>query len=225
MGHLNYNIIFDLDGTLVHSVPDMHNAINKTLTQYNLENISEQKLQTFVGEGMLSLSKKVVDYCGVNEKLYETVFNSYRQNYSEEPFKYSTLMPGVMNALNYFYNQKIPMGICTNKRQFVTEKLIKQMGLDKFFDVIIGAQDNIPLKPKPDMIQLTINKFNSIRTSSFMVGDTSNDIDAAKAANIKCIAVKGGYTHVDINSLGADYTLETMEEIIDLFRSFKLGPN
>jgi phosphoglycolate phosphatase len=174
---------------------------------------------------MLSLSKKVVDYCGGNQELYETVFNSYRQNYSEEPYKYSTLMPGVMKALNYFHDQKIPMGICTNKRQFVTEKLIKQMNLDKFFDVIIGAKDNIPLKPKPDMIQITINQFNSIKGSFFMVGDTSNDIDAAKAANIKSIAVNGGYTHVDINSLGADYTLETMEEIIDLFKSFKLGPN
>ena len=221
----NFNIIFDLDGTLVHSIPDMHNAINKTLTEYSLEKISEEKLQTFVGEGMLSLSKRVVDYCGGNKNLYETVFNSYRQNYSEEPFKYSTLMPGVMNALDYFYNQKIPMGICTNKRQFVTEKLIKQMSLDNFFDVIIGAQDNIPLKPKPDMIQLAINKFNSTKSSFFMVGDTSNDVDAAKSANIKSIAVNGGYTHVDINSLGADYTLETMEEIIDLFESFKLGPN
>ena len=174
---------------------------------------------------MLSLSKKVVDYCGGNEELYETVFKSYRQNYSIEPYKYSTLMPGVINALNYFYDQKIPMGICTNKRQFVTEKLIKQMSLDKFFDVVIGAQDNIPLKPKPDMIQLTIKQFNSIKGSFFMVGDTSNDIDAAKSANIKSIAVNGGYTHVDINSLGADYTLDTMEDIIDLFRSFKLGPN
>ena len=224
MADFNYNVIFDLDGTLVHSIPDMHNAINKTLVQYNLENISEQKLQTFVGEGMLSLSKKVVDYCGGSQELYETVFKSYRQNYSEEPYKYSTLMPGVMNALNYFYNQKIPMGICTNKRQFVTEKLIKQMSLDKFFDVVIGAQDNIPLKPKPDMIRLTINQFNSINGSYFMVGDTSNDIDAAKAASIKSIAVSGGYTHLDINSLGADYTLKTMEEIIDLFRSFKSGP-
>ena len=61
MGYLNYNIIFDLDGTLVHSVPDMHNAINKTLTQYNLAKISEEKLKTFVGQGMLYLSKKDVD--------------------------------------------------------------------------------------------------------------------------------------------------------------------
>ena len=225
MGSINFVIIFDLDGTLVHSVPDMHNAINKTLTKYSLENISEERLQTFVGEGMLSLSKKVVDYCGGNEDLYETVFNSYRQNYSEEPYKYSTLMPGVLNALNYFYKQKIPMGICTNKRQFVTEKLIKQMSLDNFFDVIIGAQDYVPLKPKPDMIHLAINQFNSIEGYFFMVGDTSNDVDAAKSANIKSIAVNGGYTHVDINFLGADYTLESMEEIIYLFESFKLGPN
>ena len=60
----NYNIIFDLDGTLVHSVPDMHYAIVKTLSKYNLNTISETKLQTFVGQGMLSLSKRVVDYCG-----------------------------------------------------------------------------------------------------------------------------------------------------------------
>ena len=99
------------------------------------------------------------------------------------------------------------------------------MSLDNFFDVIIGAQNNIPLKPKPDMIELTINKFNSTQSSFFMVGDTTNDVEAAKSANIKSIAVNGGYTHVDINSLGADYTLETMEKIIELFESFKLGPN
>ncbi len=216
MAELNYNIIFDLDGTLVHSVPDMHDAINKTLTKYNLKNISEDKLQTFVGEGMLSLSKKVVDFCGGDESLYETVFNSYRQNYSEQPYKYSTLMPGVVDTLNFFYDKKIPMGICTNKRQFVTEELIEQMNLKKFFSVIVGARNNIPLKPKPDMLFLAISKFKSTKRSFYMVGDTSNDIDAAKAANIRSIAISGGYTHVNVNTLGADYTIENMKEIINL---------
>ena len=213
---MNFNIIFDLDGTLVHSVPDMHYAINKTLTKYNLKNISEQKLQTFVGEGMLSLSKKVVDFCGGDESLYEIIFKSYRQNYSEQPYKFSTLMPGVMETLNFFYEKKILMGICTNKRQFVTEKLIEEMSLKKFFTSVVGARDNIPLKPKPNMLLLAMAGFKTTNKIFYMVGDTSNDIDAASAANIKSVIIAGGYTDKDIKKLGATYTLENMKELIKL---------
>ena len=213
---MNFNIIFDLDGTLVHSVPDMHYAINKTLTKYNLKNISEQKLQTFVGEGMLSLSKKVVDFCGGDESLYEIIFNSYRQNYSEQPYKFSTLMPGVMETLNFFYEKKILMGICTNKRQFVTEKLIEEMSLKKFFTSVVGARDNIPLKPKPNMLLLAMAGFKTTNKIFYMVGDTSNDIDAASAANIKSVIIAGGYTDKDIKKLGATYTLENMKDLIKL---------
>ena len=219
MKPITYSIIFDLDGTLVHSVPDMHYAINKTLKEYNLKIISEEKLQTFVGEGMLSLAKKVVDFCGGDKSLYDIIFNSYRKNYSEQPYKYSSLMPGVMEALNFFYERNIAMGICTNKRQFVTEDLIEKMNLKKYFSVIIGARDNIPLKPLPDMVLLAMQGFKSTETSFFMVGDTSNDIDAAKAANIKSIAIRGGYTHIDIEKLNADIILDSMKDIIDLFKN------
>jgi len=219
MNSISYSIIFDLDGTLVHSVPDMHHAINKTLKEYKLKIISEEKLQTFVGEGMLSLAKKVVDFCGGDQNLYDIVYNSYRKNYSEQPYKYSSLMPGVMEALNFFYERNIAMGICTNKRQFVTEKLIEQMNLHKFFSVIVGARDNIPLKPLPDMVLLAMQEFKSTDTLFFMVGDTSNDIDAANAANIKSIAIKGGYTEVDVDKLGADFTFDSMKDIIDLFKN------
>ena len=213
----DYNIIFDLDGTLVHSVPDMHNAINKTLKKYNLNSISESKLQTFVGEGMLSLSKRVVDYCGGNQHLYDLVYIDYRQNYSEKPFKYSTLMSGVKEALEFFYEKNVPMGICTNKRQFVTDMLIDQMNLKKYFSVIVGARDNIPLKPQPDMVQLAMKQFDSTNKSFVMVGDTINDIISARAAHIKSIAIAGGYSDVDIKTLEADYTLENMKDIISLF--------
>ena len=216
MKKINFNIIFDLDGTLVHSVPDMHHAISKTLRKYKLKNISQDKLQTFVGEGMLSLSKKVVDFCGGDESLYEVFFNNYRLNYSDQPYKYSTLMPGVMETLNFFYEQKILMGICTNKRQFVTEKLIQKMNLNKFFTTIVGARDNIPLKPKPDMLLLAMESFKTKNKIFYMVGDTSNDIDAAKTANIKSIVVAGGYTDKDVNELGATHTLNNMKDIIKL---------
>ena len=125
-------------------------------------------------------------------------------------------MPGVMDALNFFYDKKIPMGICTNKRQFVTEKLLEKMNLKVFFNVIVGANNDVPLKPNPDMILLAMKQFNTKNRSFYMVGDTSNDINAAKAANIKSIAIGGGYTHENVNTFGADYTLDSMKEITKL---------
>ena len=90
------------------------------------------------------------------------------------------------------------------------------MNLSKFFTTIVGARDHIPLKPKPNMLILTMEGFNTTNKMFYMVGDTSNDIDAAKAANIKSIAVAGGYTDKDANSLGATYTLTNMKDIIKL---------
>ena len=89
MKPITYSIIFDLDGTLVHSVPDMHYAINKTLKEYNLKIISEEKLQTFVGEGMLSLAKKVVDFCGGDKNLYDIAYRAFRKNAHKELVNFS----------------------------------------------------------------------------------------------------------------------------------------
>ena len=98
----------------------------------------------------------------------------------------------------------------------MTEKLIQEMNLTKFFTTIVGARDNIPLKPKPNMLILTMEGFKTRNKMFYMVGDTSNDIDAAKAANIKSIAVAGGYTDKNVNKLGATHTLKNMKDIIKL---------
>lgn len=217
MKNYNFIFIFDLDGTIVHSVPDMHDAMNKTLNKYNLKNISEQKLQDFVGEGMLSLSKKVVDFCGGDKSLYEKIFQNYRKNYADQPFKYSSLMPGVLDTLNYLDKKNIPMGICTNKRQAVAEKLIHQMKLKKYFKVIVGARNNIPLKPKPDMLLLAMDKFNVFQNNFIFVGDTLVDIKTAKYAGITSIIIEGGYVNSNTNLDEANFKFKQIDEIITRF--------
>ena len=92
------------------------------------------------------------------------------------------------------------------------------MNLKKYFNVVIGARDNVPLKPKPDMLILAMQQFKSIKKSYLMVGDTLNDVNAAKAANIKSAVIAGGYTDININELGANYTLENMRDITTLFK-------
>ena len=208
-------LIFDLDGTLVHSVPDMHLAISKTLKEFELGSITEDQLQLFVGQGMLKLSERVVKFCGGEQSLVEPVYNSYRKKYSEVPYKYSRYMKGVENTLNYLFEKKIPMSVCTNKRQLVTEKLLGQMNIDHYFKVIVGAQDGIKLKPNKEMVDLVISNLNLDDFSYFMVGDTANDIEAARSAGIKSIFVSGGYTDKSAKVLNPDYVLQDMGELSD----------
>jgi len=218
MSNLNKNnlaLIFDLDGTLIHSVPDMHHAISKTLKEFNLGVISEQQLQLFVGQGMLKLSERVVKFCGGDQSLVEPVYKSYRENYSEVPYKFSRYMKGVENTIKTLFDKNIPMSICTNKRQLVTEKLLTQMNIDHYFKTIVGAQDGIPLKPNREMIDLVISKLNLDNFLYFMIGDTANDVEAARSAGIKSIVVSGGYTDQSVEDLNSDYILNDMSELSD----------
>ena len=193
----------------------MHLAISKTLKEFELGSITEEQLQLFVGQGMLKLSERVVKFCGGEQSLVEPVYNSYRKKYSEVPYKYSRYMKGVENALNYLFEKKIPMSVCTNKRQLVTEKLLGQMNIDHYFKVIVGAQDGIKLKPNKEMVDLVISNLNLDDFSYFMVGDTANDIEAARSAGIKSIFVSGGYTDKSAKVLNPDYVLKDMGELSD----------
>ena len=115
----NKIIIFDLDGTLIHSIPDMCIAMNKTLEQFKLKSITEEKLQEFVGEGMLKLSENVLKFSGANLNLIDDFFLIYRKKYSENPCYLTTLMPGVKDILNYLLDKNIRL-----KYQFHFDKKI-----------------------------------------------------------------------------------------------------
>ena len=209
----NKIIIFDLDGTLIHSIPDMYIAMNKTLEHFKLKSISEEKLQEFVGEGMLKLTENVLKFSGANLNLIDDFFLRYRKEYSENPCNLTTLMPGVKDILKYLLDKNIHINICTNKRQYVAEKILKIMNLYDHFDFIIGAKDGVPLKPQRQMIDFICNQYDSDENEFIMVGDTKVDILAAKKAEISSVIVDGGYTNEDCKSLGADFYLNNISEL------------
>ena len=209
----NKILIFDLDGTLIHSIPDMSIAMNKTLEYFKLGAISEEKLQEFVGEGMLKLSENVLRFSGADLNLIDDFFSMYRKEYSEKPFDLTTLMPGVKEILKYLLYKKVRINICTNKRQYVADKILKLMNLSDNFDFIVGAKENVPLKPHRQMIDFICNQYNRNENEFIMVGDTNVDILAAKNAGISSVIVDGGYTNKDCKSLGADFYLHNMSEL------------
>ncbi len=209
----NKIIIFDLDGTLIHSIPDMCIAMNKTLGHFKLRPISEEKLQEFVGEGMMKLSENVLKFSGANLDLIDNFFSMYRKEYSEKPYDQTTLMPGVKDILKYLIDKNVHINVCTNKRQHVADKILKLMNLSDNFDFIVGAKENVPLKPHRQMIDVICNKYDSNENEFIMVGDTNVDILAAKNAKISSIIVDGGYTNKDIKTLGADFYLNNISEL------------
>ena len=103
--------------------------------------------------------------------------------------------------------------ICTNKRQHVAEKILKLMNLFDNFDFIVGAKENVPLKPQRQMIDFICNQYDSDENEFIMVGDTKVDILAAKNAGISSVIVDGGYTNKDCKSLGADFYLNNISEL------------
>ena len=210
---LNKIIIFDLDGTLIHSIPDMCIAMNKTLEQFKLKSITEEKLQEFVGEGMLKLSENVLKFSGANLNLINDFFLMYRKEYSENPYYLTTLMPGVKDTLKYLLDKNIHINICTNKRQHVAEKILKIMNLFDYFDFIVGARENVPLKPHRQMLDLICDQYDSNENEFIMVGDTKVDILAAKNAGISSVIVDGGYTNEDCKYLGANFYLNNISEL------------
>ena len=209
----NKIIIFDLDGTLIHSIPDMCIAMNKTLEHFSLRTISEEKLEEFVGEGMLKLSENVLKFSGADLNLIDDFFLMYKKEYSENPYDRTTLMPGVKNILKYLFDNNIHINICTNKRQHVAEKILNLMNLFDRFDFIVGAKENVPLKPQRQMIDFICNQYDSDENEFIMVGDTKVDILAAKNAEISSVIVDGGYTNEDCKSLGADFYLNNISEL------------
>ncbi len=205
--------IFDLDGTLIHSTPDMYIAMNKTLKYFKLRSISQSKLQDFVGDGMLKLSEKVINFAGGNQKILNDFFSVYRKNYSDNPYEKTTLMPGAEDILKYLIEKKIYINICTNKRQFVAEKILKLMNLSHYFDFIVGAKDGILLKPNSDMIDYICNQYSLDKSKFVMVGDTLVDVLAAKNAGISSVVVEGGYTNQDCKKFGSDYHMNDLSKL------------
>ena len=210
---MNKIIIFDLDGTLINSVPDMSIAINKTLKHFKLRSISESKIKNFVGEGMLKLSENVLKFSGGDMNLLNDFFLMYRKNYSEEPYKYTTLMPGARDILEYLKSNNISLNICTNKRQFVTEKILRLMNLNSYFDFIVGANEGIPLKPSKNMVDLICNQYLQNKYQFIMVGDTIIDVLAAKNAGICSVVVDGGYTNQNCKTFGADFHISDLSKL------------
>ncbi len=210
-------ILFDLDGTLLDTAPDLHQALNHCLKTAGRSEVSLQSVKHMVGQGARNLLIRGLNATGgmVSEAELDTLFDLFLVYYGDNISNYSVPYPGVMPALETLKSKGCELAICTNKPYGLARQLATDFGLDPYISVITGGDSFEVRKPDPQHLLRTLQQMSGPPYPAVMVGDSHNDIDAAKAANIPNIVVSFGYTETPAKDLGADALIDHFDELMD----------
>ena len=188
-------ILFDLDGTLVDTAPDLINAHNHVMKKFGYPSKSIDELKNAVGKGAKALMAKDNGKCKwFDEKIQNEMTNEFLSFYGKNILKESTLINGVKNFLEWCKNRNITMAVCTNKTEHLAVDLLQKIGIYDFFEYVSGYNTFEYCKPDPRHLIKTIEILDGDKNKSIMIGDSETDANAAEAAGIPMILLKYGYT-------------------------------
>jgi phosphoglycolate phosphatase len=213
-------ILFDLDGTLVETAPDLMAAHNHVMEKYGYEKKPLGDIRYLAGKGAAAMLLRSVDSQGrlksknqIDEPTHKEMTKEFIDFYAANISKTSVINEGVVEFLDWCKDKKIHLAVCTNKMEHLAIKLLKEIKLYDYFDFIAGADTFNYRKPDPQHLTSILEILNIPIESSIMVGDSETDADAAKAAKIKFILVKGGYTEKNYDQIFKDHLVDTFKEI------------
>lgn len=195
-------LIFDLDGTLIHSAPQIHAAALEVLASEGLQAIDYAQLVSFVGAGIAVLVARILQAQGlpVDDARHARMCRDFIHIY-EQRFDLTMLYPGVAKMLAELARCGHPMAICTNKPEAPTRAILAHFGLTGYFPVIVGG-DTLPRrKPDPAPLFLAIERLGA--AAVWFVGDSEVDAQTARAAEVRFLLFRGGYRNTDAQRLGA----------------------
>ena len=196
-----FTILFDLDGTLVDTAPDLMRAHNHVMTKFGYPTKSTEDIRNLVGKGAGALIgrsiwgqakkefSKVLD-AKIKDEMVKEFVNFYGKNIVNE----STLVTGVKDFLIWCKEKKISMGVCTNKQEHLAVDLLKKIGINDFFEYVAGHNTFEYCKPDPRHLTSVIEILGGDIKKTLMIGDSETDANAAKSAGIPVILLEDGYT-------------------------------
>jgi len=188
-------VLFDLDGTLVDTAPDLIRAHNHVMKKFGYPTKSINELKNAVGKGAKAImAKGNGKWEWFDEKIKNEMTDEFLSFYKKNILHESTLLNGVKEFLKWCKNQNISMAVCTNKTEHLAIDLLKKIEIYDFFEYVSGYNTFEYCKPDPRHLLKTIEILNGDREKSIMIGDSETDANAAKEAEIPMILLKYGYT-------------------------------
>jgi phosphoglycolate phosphatase len=209
------DLIFDLDGTLIDSAPDLAHALNRLLAELGRPPLDLPAVRRMVGDGAPELVRRALAAGGANvdPSAMPELFERYRAFYLATATASTRAYPGVPETLTTLRAAGYRMVICTNKFQIPTMKILDFLGLTRFFDGVAGG-DVVPArKPDPRHLLAALAFVDGAPDRAVMIGDGVNDVAAAKAASIPVMLLDSGYGEIAAGELGGDCLLSAFSDI------------
>ena len=194
-------ILFDLDGTLVDTAPDLMMAHNHVMQKFGYPTKSTEEIRDLVGKGAGAMIGRSIwgqakkEFGKVNdEKVKKEMVTEFVDFYGKNILNESTLIKGVKEFLNWCKNQNISMAVCTNKQEHLSNDLLKKIGIYDYFEYVAGSDSFDYCKPDPRHLTSVVEILDGDIKKSIMIGDSETDANAAKAAELPMILLEDGYT-------------------------------
>ncbi len=214
-------IALDLDGTLVDSAPDLAYAVEQMLVRLEKPAVTHEQVRGWIGNGVNMLVKRALTgrmEAEENPQGFERALQVFSGIYEQNISDRGTLYPGVLDGLRQLKSEGFVLTCLTNKHSRFTHSLLDKTGLSEFFDFVVCGDTFEQRKPHPMPLLKTAERFNADPTASVMVGDSINDIKAAKAAGFKAVCVPYGYKgKYSVDELAADHVVNSLAELPALF--------
>ena len=208
-------IVFDLDGTLVDTAPDLIDTLNVILARHDVASVDFDEARTMIGAGVRPLLQRALASKGVQLPPTEIdrLFVEYLEIYAAHIADRSRPFPGLERALDTLTAQGCRLAVCTNKLEWLSVRLLDTLGLASRFAAICGQDTFTMRKPDPDILRLTIARAGGRLDRAVMVGDSMTDVATARAAAVPVIAVDFGYTETAAAELGADQLISHFDAL------------
>ncbi|UCI28718.1 phosphoglycolate phosphatase [Mesorhizobium sp. B2-8-5] len=216
-------ILFDLDGTLIDSAPDIAAAVNELLAGRDLPPLSVDRVRAMIGGGVMKLVERA--FAASGSRLAGSVLEEANRDmapiYRRHLTGLTKLMPGVREVLTHFHLNGTAMGVATNKPQLATREILLHFHLTEYLGAIVGGDAVTNLKPAPDALLLALDQLGVEPYEALMVGDSISDVGAARAAGMPVVLLRGGYTHVPVEELGADLVCDSLLDLPSAMRRLR----
>lgn len=223
-------IVFDLDGTLVDSAPDIHAAANRVLAEkdlphVDLPHVDLPTLKSFVGNGVKVLMERCLSHAngGAEPGELQHAVARFLDVYAREPAERTVLFPGVRDLLAGLSRRGDRLGICTNKPEALTRTILRDLDLAEAFDIVIGG-DTLPTrKPDPSGLLAAIEALASEPANAIFVGDSEVDAATAEAAEVRFALFTCGYRKGPITGIPHWIAHDTFEDLHQALATAELG--